>query len=402
MSFRGNRWSSACALAVVAVVWLAMGLADWWFRFSWFSWQHRWIVQAQRATGMTGGSSAEKLIRYPARFGGDLTRLIGIPAVAHIYEQSRPASEQWRDRYGYRNHPAPDGTRYPVVVVGDSYMEDGITMDLSFPAQLAEVSGLKVYNHALAGWGSSHSVSRFLRAERFLEDPPAVLVWGLLEREVEDGYLEGLVYQVFTVRHEDAVKKTRTGFNKQMLKPPQLSASLLSSSALSQWAARLWNPLRYYAWDEINPYIIPVPERIGGRPVLFYFPAIDAMGWNESRRNIEKAAKAIAYLDEACRERNIRLVVVLIPDKEQVYREHIPARYLPLPPSCLIALEKSLDRKEIVAVNLLPAFRERAAAGELLYWGDDTHWNPEGIRLAAEVVWNRIAELVDTNTQTEL
>ena len=44
-------------------------------------------------------------------------------------------------------------------------------------------------------------------------------------------------------------------------------------------------------------------------------------------------------------------------------------------------------------VNLLGPFRERAARGERLYFTDDTHWNSDGIDLAARVAWDEINEL---------
>lgn len=345
---------------------------------------------------------AAQAIRSTAKAGGDLTRLIDIPSVSQFYEELRPEADFWTDRYGYQNYPAANDVSYPVVVVGDSFMRNGVTMEQSFPGQLAFVSGLAVYNHALAGWGSFVSVARFLRSERFRANPPRVLVWGLLEREVEGEYLEGLVYQVYTIRHKDPQRTRRAVFNLAMLRPAQLGSSLLASSAASQWAGRLWNRIRYFACGEVNPYVIPVREQIDGRRVLFYYPAIDAMGWDASRRNVEKVAEAVRYLDEACRERGIRLAVVLIPDKEQVYREYIPARFLPLPPSCMEDLRVALERRDIVAIDLLPSFREEASAGKLLYWADDTHWNPQGIRLAAEIVWSRIQEVLSAQVKSDL
>jgi hypothetical protein len=41
-------------------------------------------------------------------------------------------------------------------------------------------------------------------------------------------------------------------------------------------------------------------------------------------------------------------------------------------------------------LNLTPEFRKQAEAllarGEYLYWLDDTHWNAEGIRVAAQEI----------------
>jgi hypothetical protein len=40
--------------------------------------------------------------------------------------------------------------------------------------------------------------------------------------------------------------------------------------------------------------------------------------------------------------------------------------------------------------NLLPVFAQHAAAGRLLYYPFDTHWNREGIQVAAEEIWHTL------------
>ena len=102
------------------------------------------------------------------------------------------------------------------------------------------------------------------------------------------------------------------------------------------------------------------------------------------------------------RERGIELVFVLIPDKEDVYRDLIPARYdqpdKPLRPSILPGLEHDLRTNGVEVVNLGPVFEEARQRGELVFWLDDTHWRPEGIQLATRVVWDRIKHLVEPAT----
>jgi hypothetical protein len=47
----------------------------------------------------------------------------------------------------------------------------------------------------------------------------------------------------------------------------------------------------------------------------------------------------------------------------------------------------------VPTVSLLPAFRHKAAQGELLYHPFDTHWNSAGRLAAAEVVGPFLATL---------
>ena len=45
-------------------------------------------------------------------------------------------------------------------------------------------------------------------------------------------------------------------------------------------------------------------------------------------------------------------------------------------------------------VNLLPIYRDLAAEDHLLYWPDDTHWNPEGIDVAVAATWEAVRDVV--------
>lgn len=91
------------------------------------------------------------------------------------------------------------------------------------------------------------------------------------------------------------------------------------------------------------------------------------------------------------------MVVVLIPEKEQVYRDALPVRFNPpdnpLPPSVLWAVESELQRHGIPVVNMLDSFQNATLQGELVYWQDDTHWNERGTAMAVERVWSEIENL---------
>jgi len=54
-----------------------------------------------------------------------------------------------------------------------------------------------------------------------------------------------------------------------------------------------------------------------------------------------------------------------------------------------------LDREDIEAINLLPAFRTRSNdSGQQLYLQGDGHFNKEGHRLAASVVSGNLAKMI--------
>lgn len=87
----------------------------------------------------------------------------------------------------------------------------------------------------------------------------------------------------------------------------------------------------------------------------------------------------------------MELLVLLVPDKYVVYYDLLqiaPAPTMSRP--FLDVVEQRLAGADVQVLNLTTRFRERAEAllarNEYLYWLDDTHWNPEGIRYAAQAI----------------
>jgi hypothetical protein len=94
----------------------------------------------------------------------------------------------------------------------------------------------------------------------------------------------------------------------------------------------------------------------------------------------------------ALRAEGHKVLVILVPNKLTVYYPLLENGPPPTPEDHLYlnVLEGKLNAASIPAVNLTPALRRAAAEGldrhALVYHSDDTHWNSEGIRVAAEAV----------------
>ena len=67
-----------------------------------------------------------------------------------------------------------------------------------------------------------------------------------------------------------------------------------------------------------------------------------------------------------------------------------PARGLPQGSRYLMALERRLEQEGIPVINLTDEYMQAAARefqqGRYIYWLDDTHWNAEGIEIAAKAI----------------
>jgi len=106
-------------------------------------------------------------------------------------------------------------------------------------------------------------------------------------------------------------------------------------------------------------------------------------------------------LDYAQRRLGDRLLVVLIPDEfqvdEQLFEQLLAAA--PHPQSIQRELPQRRIRahcaaRGIAVLDLLPALRARAAAGERVYHRRDTHWNAAGNRIGGEALGAWIAQRV--------
>jgi hypothetical protein len=116
---------------------------------------------------------------------------------------------------------------------------------------------------------------------------------------------------------------------------------------------------------------------------------------DELQADKETTPPATAYwtaLREELRAHGLELLVLLVPDKYTVYHELLRTPLAPAarPGERMDRLEHALADAGVPVVNLRRSFSTAArrlfARGEYVYWRDDTHWNPRGIRIAAEEI----------------
>ncbi len=394
LSNRAARW----LLAALAVAWLALLGGDWLMRLRWFRWHDSLVLRPRAATVEAGPARPLQVTDLPPRRGGDLTQLIALPEAARAYEEARPAARDYTDEFGFRNEPPVTGRTFDVVMLGDSFMAQGDDLPGTPARRLAARSGWSTYTYAFPGRGPIYAVSRFFEEDRFRDRPPRALVWGLVEREIGGDVLGALPWYL---EHGSAlVGAGQPRLNTHELKPRQLKRSLPNTSIIAQAARRTWNVLRYHLLGRLTPDVAISARPVAGGPMLFYTPTLTAMRWTRAQRKPEQMLHVLGVFADTCRRRNIEPVLLLIPDKEQVYHNFLPARLLdperPLPPSALTELEAGLRARGIRVVNLLEPYRAAAARGELLYRRDDTHRNAAGIDLAAAEVQRAAADLFDS------
>jgi hypothetical protein len=276
-----------------------------------------------------------------------------------------PKRAKWiTDRYGYRKKDL-EGLKPQVVVVGDSnIIGAGMSQEEIFSEVLEEELKVPVYPYAAAGLNS------FLRELRFRKDPPRIVIVSSIERDILDLRFpkESKKRETFSAFYEwrDLVRQIRW---------------IQSAGVLLDRLYKM-NMLRFVRSRMGNRTVRenhPFPSPFG--PI--YFVQGEEANRPVSREQLEKAVNTIEAYHQILTKRGIRFIFLPIPNKENIYHDYLPN---PRRPVFLEQLIKELRNRNIETVDTQKAFEEEYRKhSALLFFLDDTHWNPRGVQLAADL-----------------
>ena len=385
------------AVALLALAWVA---ADWAFRFGYFRWQEKWMPREQAAaTAGPAAAAAERETVLPGGRGAGLTRFVPDSLLAAPYEEFHPAERRIWDARGYPNADWSPGKAYDIALVGDSF-----TLSLgrrNLGEAIAEASGRALYHHGRPATGPMWIMGEFLRS-RPLDVLPPVVVWTVTARDMSAAMftrqpLEAWFRAADAPRSEaDATEAEgaprRAGVRWDLLSPRSLERDLPATSMSALLARKAWRAVRLRLFGVWPEEVLPVARSPFG-PMLFYGENLKMLARFSPETDCEGVCNTIQRLSDWFAAKGTRLVVVLVPEKEQVYRDILPPREREaMGPGVelLAAVAAELERREIGVVDLYPAFREATARGERVYWRDDTHWNDAGIAIAAQAIADRL------------
>jgi hypothetical protein len=327
----------------------------------------------------TAGEAFEPNLRLevPATYG-DLARMANIQD-----SEERRSLRISTDALGFRNVEASG----PVagILFGDSFSIAGDDDRETLSAQLGQRIGCTLYNAA--------------SPDEEFRRPDLSLVRSLAKRVgVANGFV--LIEQVerrALVARTPRERRVRGKFRRLWSQFWQEVRRLTRDSPVKRFAENTMKAIRD---DRILPnnYLQNVVEaklRNGAR-MLFLpselrtyeitrLPPLDY--WINLNRDLDRL--------------RLKLLVVLVPNKHTVYRPLLEGRQ-PSPAGdqdLLAQLESALRAAGVLVINLTPVLRRHAEAGlprhQYVYWRNDTHWNAEGVRIAADEIVRRFPQLRD-------
>lgn len=287
------------------------------------------------------------------------------------------------DARGFRNPPGAEQVVPDGIVVGDSFVAGyGISDAETFPAQLSAATGRRFYN--AGGPYAFLQTVRMLKARLGFAGGPVIVVW------TESEPVAQLTNAEAVAREGDA----RTRLLTSVAGP---NAESLRSLVRGWWYTSPVKIVAEKAFLSIaNDRILPnvyrsrvVERRLQtGEPILFY--PLDVEGFH-TRRATGEAQAFLVELASALSSDGMTPIVLLAPSKYTVYYRLLAGDQPPPGDTVhpLAALEAGLRRRGIRALDLTERFQDQARRdleqGTYLYWLDDTHWNANGVAVAADL-----------------
>lgn len=278
------------------------------------------------------------------------------------------------DDMGFRNDQDYGGE--PIVLVGDSFVAgtDSDQADVLGNVLRAR-NGLPVYSLGFPGNPDDY----LGYARRFLKEKSRDVRFVFFIFEGNDLSCSSKQRKKFDASELSAYDQWKLRYAKAVGKVLALPMTVFN---MAEQVRRM-----YFTADDA----ITETYKVGGNYVAFYGSYIDAALFPHCSFKFQAP-------DEDVLSRTA--MVFFIPAKYRVYfdlLENPHGRALPRPASGFVSLRRYCAARGIPAYDLTPVLTDAArrdlAAGRYVFWRDDTHWGPDGIRAAAEVVADKLREL---------
>lgn len=289
--------------------------------------------------------------------------------LAHHTKFSIKKEVDWyTDRYGYRKKSEGD-EYYPIVIVGDSNIAgSGLKQDDILSEVLEKRLNSKVYPMAPEGIG------KFLKTKRFIKNPPEILIFEAVEREIF--YLSPLKPTKRDKDEGEIIDKIKLLRENRLLQSIAITLDrIYKANMLNYIRANLRRALNFK--HELNAkYIHP---EFGP---IFFLQGPDA-NKDVKRETLEKAVRIIKSYSEEIKKMGIRFIFLPIPEKENIFHELLGTPR----PVFLENLISELKKEGVETIDTQEAFEKAYKRDHiLLYQTDDSHWNENGVRLAATLI----------------
>lgn len=311
------------------------------------------------------------------------------PKLLHIHKphyQSRFNGIEYRyDRNGLRNEV--DLKTADIVVIGDSLIEGwGVPATDLMTFYLAKELDRTVANVAQSWYGPQQELELLRRYGLALR--PKACVWSFFE-----GNDLGDVHRYREVSGDwggfsDRLRSVRESFGERSFSRNAVRAVRRILDSWRHGEAAGWALAHGRPASSTDGFPSGVFEESNGRKTRMVFLEPNAPLSAKEYEALEEVRSILRQAYELCRRNDARFLVIFIPTKFRVYSRFTgfaAAEHTDLPQRLEAIVRAELPDGEFL--DLTVGFTEAAKHGVLTYFpGLDTHWSPEGHRVAAAAV----------------
>lgn len=290
------------------------------------------------------------------------------------------------DSWGFRNGLDAAGP-YDVVIVGDSFTAgSGLSQKQTLASSLERLSGLRAYAYAPG------EVDDFLAERRFRTRPRPVVVYQFFERDIV--FHLPRLDEAHPVRVEEAAPDGDVpgalgrAWDAAVVALDRYCKGAMLLSSRARFRERVAEAVHRAVGVE---YVRDTPAQgaVVGKDGRMLFLLGGAANAPIPDYFFDASLATLHELDHAVRESGFRLILLPVPNKENIYYDLTSN---PKRPEVLDKLIARLRSDGIEVVDLQPAFREARDRGVPMFHLDDTHWTAEAAALAARELGEHILE----------
>ena len=297
--------------------------------------------------------------------------------LGHHTKHTFKRSVQWiTDSYGCRKKGS-DRLGYEVVIIGQSEtFGASLTQNEMLSEVLEDQLNVGVYPFAPAG------VNSFLKERRFILHPPEIVIVSGVEKAILNLPPPRIPSVKKWAFYQDARNKVRRMRENRWIQSIGVFLDRLYKMNMVRY---LRASLERGFGDGDKRALNWADTKFG--TILFFEGAKANRDVPEEKLN--QAVRTVKAYHDLFKKRGIRFIFLAIPNKETIFYESLGTER----PVFLERLTRRLRELGVETVNVQPAFEKAFREDSvLLYQRDDTHWNGEGVKIAAELIRNLIGE----------
>lgn len=320
-----------------------------------------------------------------------------------------PGGSSGHDAWGFRNGGVPDTA--DMVALGDSHTYGNrATLDEAWPSVLARLTGERVYNLGMGGYGPNQYSC--LLQTKALSLKPRTIVCGLYMGDDFDNAFR----ITYGLSHWSSLRREHIGPVDPDIWERESSHRPTWHQRIRQWLSQhsmlyrlvfhgvLQGIKGHYqienaSWLYESTTSLLLPEK---HVQEAFIPANTLRGLDQESPSVHEGMRLtfqlLQQMNALCAQHHVQFIVAVIPTKETVYSrylEHNPRVRMTAIIDKVIASERSarqtlfaqLDQANIRYVDVLPALQQASETERIyIHSGIDMHPNANGYRVIAEVL----------------